>query len=177
MTEWQRNVTWYPYHLHNLSFLHIHEFSWMDINYRQNHMAFWREYYPSLSSKFPSKSLKIVQLVHHRNLHSPVCTERSMVNPLVGKTIHRHRCSLSEMHWFAHQKGIHHYPCVQYIEITLPADSTNHSVTNYPLLRVLEYNNNNNYRYFLSSMRTPILLLSAHAFCLEIAIRPACVHH
>ena len=56
MTEWQRNVTWYPFHLHNLSLLHIHEFSWMDINYRQNHYAFWRTYYPTLSAKLPSKS-------------------------------------------------------------------------------------------------------------------------
>ncbi len=32
------------------------------------------------------------------------------------------------------------------------------------------------YRYFLSSMCTPILLLTAHASCLEIAIRPACIH-
>ncbi|ELU08011.1 hypothetical protein CAPTEDRAFT_93848 [Capitella teleta] len=52
-TDWTRNVTWYPFHQYNLSYLHITEFSYMDINYRQSHYAFWREYYPSISSRMP----------------------------------------------------------------------------------------------------------------------------
>lgn len=53
--DWTRNVTWYPFSLRNLSYLFISEFSYMDINYRQNHYAFWREYYPQLSVLWPSE--------------------------------------------------------------------------------------------------------------------------
>ena len=56
-TVWTRNVTWYPLHQYNLSYLHIAEFSYMGVNYRQNHYAFWREYFPSLSARFPGSKL------------------------------------------------------------------------------------------------------------------------
>jgi len=42
---------------YNLSFLRIGEWSYMDINYRQNHYAFWRDYFPTVASRYPGMSL------------------------------------------------------------------------------------------------------------------------
>ncbi|KAK2159032.1 hypothetical protein LSH36_160g05071 [Paralvinella palmiformis] len=51
--DYSRNVTWWPFSMLNLSYIKITEFSYMDINFRQNHYAFWREFYPSISSLWP----------------------------------------------------------------------------------------------------------------------------
>ncbi|KAK2166900.1 hypothetical protein NP493_1299g00052 [Ridgeia piscesae] len=51
--DWERNVSWYEMTPYNLSFLRIGEWSYMDINYRQNHYAFWRDYFPTVASRYP----------------------------------------------------------------------------------------------------------------------------
>lgn len=51
--DWTRNISWYQFWKYNLSYLHIAEFSYMDLNFRQNHYAFWKEYYPSINIRRP----------------------------------------------------------------------------------------------------------------------------
>jgi carboxylesterase type B len=51
--DWTRNISWYQFYKYNMSYLYISEYSYLDLNYRQNHFAFWREYYPSVSSHAP----------------------------------------------------------------------------------------------------------------------------
>jgi carboxylesterase type B len=51
--DWARNISWFQYYKYNLSYLHIAEFSYMDVNYRQNHYAFWRDYFPTVSVRRP----------------------------------------------------------------------------------------------------------------------------
>ncbi len=72
-TNWNRNVTWYPFSQFNLSYLHISEYSFMDINYRQNHYAFWREYMPVVESRWPSKTLTLVFIATKVLLGSLIC--------------------------------------------------------------------------------------------------------
>jgi len=55
--DWTRNISWYQFYKYNLSYLHITEFGYMDLNYRQNHFAFWRDYFPTVSARPPSKHL------------------------------------------------------------------------------------------------------------------------
>ena len=55
--DWTRNISWYQFYKYNLSYLHITEFGYMDLNYRQTHYAFWREYFPTVSERPPSKCL------------------------------------------------------------------------------------------------------------------------
>lgn len=51
--DWQRNVSWFQFWRYNLSYLYVSEFSYMDLDYRQNHFSFWRDYYPSVSIRRP----------------------------------------------------------------------------------------------------------------------------
>jgi len=55
--DWTRNISWFQYYKYNLSYLHVAEFGYMDQNYRQNHYAFWREYFPTVSARHPSRHL------------------------------------------------------------------------------------------------------------------------
>ena len=57
-TDWTRNISWFQFYKYNLSYLHIAEFGYMELNYRQNHYAFWREYFPTVSAwdYFPTVS-------------------------------------------------------------------------------------------------------------------------
>jgi hypothetical protein len=56
--DWTRNISWYQFYKYNLSYLHISEFSYMNLDYRQNHYAFWRDYFPSVSARRPGKSTR-----------------------------------------------------------------------------------------------------------------------
>jgi len=53
--DWTRNISWFQFYKYNLSYLHVAEFGYMDENYRQNHYAFWRDYFPTVSARPPSK--------------------------------------------------------------------------------------------------------------------------
>jgi len=55
--DWTRNISWYQFYKYNLSYLHITEFGYMDLNYQQTHYAFWRDYFPTVSIRPPSKCL------------------------------------------------------------------------------------------------------------------------
>lgn len=63
-----RNTTWYPFAANNLSYLMIEEHSWMGINFRQKHYSFWREYFPSLQTRYPSKSLSYFSYNSQQNI-------------------------------------------------------------------------------------------------------------
>jgi len=53
--DWARNISWYQFFKYNMSYLYISEYSYMDLNYRPNHLAFWRDYYPTVSSRRASQ--------------------------------------------------------------------------------------------------------------------------